>query len=358
MEILGRGGHSIMSIAASATTPSGFASLDSAGSVLLWDTRLKRKDYVRMTNNNNNCTDGCNSLKENIGEATELMLASDLHIAAVLADDTVTMYDLRQQSVLQFYKHSSETVVFLNGTHPVEATSTLIIDENGAIIPFDLKNGVPTKYLSQRYFGVEKNLSKPSFGSLSNYCCAFGFIQQSGNPFLSVIGMDGNGALYTDPLLPPVNFSIMDDLVSADGQLVNPPLPTTCSFFEDYVAIGRANGMYSIATMDDSGSLTEIFAAPGHASNGLCFVSWTPSGHLITCSLCGEVSAWDVLSLLQDESSEEVEEGDLPPLILAYGVRESTGKQSVVNCGATLGSGVFVAGDTMGFVTSCPLSQG
>ncbi|EAN87802.1 hypothetical protein C3747_120g136 [Trypanosoma cruzi] len=349
MEVLGRRGRGIMSLAASFSAPTAFASLEDTGAVTLWDTRLKRKDYM--------CVDD-GAIKGN-GEATELLLASDRHMAVVLAENIVMAYDLRQQTLLHSFKHVSEVVAFLSGTHPHGASTTLIADENGAIIPFDLSQFAPTTCVSERYFGVEKTLSKPSFGSLSNYCCGLGLLQVKQRQGVCALGMDGRGAFYMDPIDPPVEFCLMDDLATARGQFVNPPLPTTCHFLGEYIATGRANGIYSIATVDaDDNSVVEVFAAPGHASNGLSVVLWTHDGHLMTCSICGEVSMWDVMPLLlQDPPVDETEEGELPSLEKACNVRETTSHHSVVNCGTILGSGVFLAGDTMGFVTSCPILQ-
>ncbi|KEG15575.1 putative ubiquitin-conjugating enzyme [Trypanosoma grayi] len=349
MEVLGRTGCGVMSLAASATAPTAFATVDSTGTVTLWDTRLRRKDYATVAV----------TAQGDGAEATELLLASDLHLAAVLSDKVVTTYDLRQLAKVQCYEHPCEAVTFLSGAHPSGTTSTLFADEDGAVVPFDLKLCAPTNHLSQRYFAVEAELPVPSFGSLPNYCCGLGLLQDGDDGRrLCAVGMDGHGALYADPLRPPERFCVMDDLVSTGGQVVNPPLPTACGFFENLVAIGRANGMYSIAAVDDADGVFEVLAAPGHASNGLCVVTWTDDHRLVTCSVCGEVSVWDVLPLLQQQPPEEgAEDGDVPPLDVACSVREATGHQSVVNCGSVLGCGVCVVGDTLGFVTSCSLGR-
>lgn len=337
-----------MSLAASATTPTAFASLEDTGAVTLWDTRLKRKDYMCV---------GEGAAKMKGAEATDLLLVADRQTAVVLAERTVIMYDLRQQALLHSHENPCETVAFLSGTHPRGSTTTLIADENGAIIPFDLQKCAPTTHLSERYFGTEKCLPTPSFGSLSNYCCGLGTLRRDGVHTLCALGMDGNGAFYTDPLSAPTSFCMMDDMTLSGGQIVNPPLPTTCSFMDGFVAVGRANGLYSVATLDDDAStVVEVFAAPGHAANGLCVVAWTMSGHLVTCSLCGEVSSWNLLPLLEQEPSADETEGDLPPLDMACSVRETTKQRSIVNCGVVLDSGLFVAADTLGFVTSCAIA--
>ncbi|ESL06312.1 hypothetical protein TRSC58_06016 [Trypanosoma rangeli SC58] len=349
MEVLGRSGRSIMSLAASSSVPTGFASLEDTGAVTLWDTRLKRKDYACV---------GRGAI-EGSRDATELLLASDRHMAVVLAENLILAYDLRQQALLHVFRHDAETVMFLSGAHPRGAPTTLIADEYGAIIPVDLIQFAPTTCVSERYFGAEKELSQPCFGSLSNYCCGLGVLQVDDGKAVCSMGMDGNGELYTDPLEPSVKFSLMYDLVPTGGQVVNPPFPTTCHFFREYMVVGRANGMYSIATLDtDDNAVVEVFAAPAHAFNGLSVVLWTNDGHLVTCSICGEVSMWDVMPLLlQDLPADEAEEGELPPLEKACSVRETTRQQSVVNCGVILDSGAFLFGDTMGFVTSCVASQ-
>ncbi|RNF25691.1 putative ubiquitin-conjugating enzyme [Trypanosoma conorhini] len=349
MEVLGRSGRGIMSLAASSSAPTAFASLEDTGAVTLWDTRLKRKDYVCV---------GKGAPQER-RDATELLLASDRHMAVVLAEDMIMAYDLRQQALLHAFRHVAEAVVFINGAHPYGASTTLIADDCGSIIPFDLAQFTPTTHVSERFFGAEKELVPPCFGSLTNYCCGLGVLQVDDIQAVCAMGMDGNGELYTDPLEPPVEFCLMDDLAAAEGQVVNPPLPTTCDFLSGYVAVGRANGMYSVATVDtDDNVVVEVFAAPGHASNGLSVVLWTNDSHLMTCSICGEVSVWDVMPLLlQDAPDDETEEGDLPPLKKACSVRETTQQRSVVNCGTILGSGAFLAGDTMGFVTSCAAPQ-
>ncbi|CBH18710.1 hypothetical protein, conserved [Trypanosoma brucei gambiense DAL972] len=355
MEVVGRGRHAVMSIAASSTCPTTFGSLDTVGAVTLWDTRLKQKDYARVEAGPTVAAEG---------DATELLLAADVHMALVLAGEWITSYDLRRHAKLCSYRHTCELATFLGGTHPQRETTTLVVDEDGAITPFSLLECSPTAHLPACFSGGGQTIDAPSFGSLSNWCCGLGFVkrqQQDVAPLLCAIGMDGGGAIFSSPNRQEGEFNLLGDdwLVPSSGEVINPPLLTTCSFMESYVAIGRANGMYSIATATEDGdSIMEIFASPGHAQNNLSVIGWTgtPRPRLVTCSVCGEVSAWDVLPLLEvemEESVGDVEEGDPPPLDTSGSVREATGQMASVNCGVVIGGSRLVVGDTMGFVTTC-----
>ncbi|KAG8342264.1 hypothetical protein ERJ75_001655100 [Trypanosoma vivax] len=352
MEVLGRDRGSVMSVAASGISATSFASINAAGKVTLWDVRLQHKDCMSVTTDINMLSGA---------EATDLLLAADMHVAVALAGGAIIAYDLRQQGVLSVYNHTCDNEAFLAGTHPPAEQTTLIADENGAIMPFDLKQCRPTAHLSDRFFGTSTTISATSFGALSNICCGLGFIRPEGEkPLLCAMGMDGSGALYTDPQLTPSGFSLLQesDLVEASGKVLNPPLPISASFLEGYVAIGRANGMYSIAVPVANSTLFEVLAAPGHACNGLSVLEWTRGDRprLLTCSVCGVVSLWDVMPLvLETPEGDEVIDEDLPSLDVAESVRDAVGQQVSVNCGAVIGDNLLVVGDAMGFITSCLL---
>lgn len=46
-------------------------------------------------------------------------------------------------------------------------------------------------------------------------------------------------------------------------------------------------------------------SAPGHACNGLVYTSWVRSGVLLTTSICGDISVWDVKHFLEDEQDDD-----------------------------------------------------
>nr|CCC96111.1 unnamed protein product [Trypanosoma congolense IL3000] len=354
MEVLGRSKCAVMSVAASSTCDTNFASLDAAGAVTLWDMRLKKKDYMRVE---------ADSTVSAFDDATELLFAADMHRAFVITGERIGCFDLRRHAVLDTYRHTCELVMFLDGVHPQGETTSLVIDENGAIMPFCLLQCAPAVALSARFFGSEQELTAPSFGSLTNLCCGLGFLDspQGGRPILCAVGMDGRGAVFTEAYNQKGEFNLMGDdwLCPTGGEMINPPLLTSCSFMGGFLAIGRANGMYSIAVPNDNeDSVVDVFSSPGHAQNNLSVVKWCGPARprLFTCSVCGELSVWDVLPLLEAEevsADVDVEEGDPPPLMMSGSVREVTGQAVSVNCGTVVGGGKLVVGDTMGFLTAC-----
>lgn len=373
MDILGKTPEDIVSLcsgdhgASSSTTT--FASLGGGGTIKLWDTRLQRRDYATIPNPNKNAA----------VEASELKYIPDRRCAIALCGSTIQVYDLRRTfTLVAEYQHDTEWAALLKAPLPQSASTTLVIDEEGVIVSFDFNCGTIAHFVDPFVFGEKKKLEgKQGFGSLSNYCCGLQLIETAGSAMngvgggaaeadssphlLLALGMDGEGVLYSGvgeeknthrfsiPCISPGNETA--------PQLINPPLLNCVAVLHQKVAVGRADGMYSIFSVEENHTLVEEMGAPGHAHNGLCYVDWMTRDSLLTISLCGEVTGWNVGDFMAAEVTSEEEEPDLPEVLLAWAHREATHlPSSIVNCAERLTNDTYLIGDTSGYVTTCRLS--
>jgi hypothetical protein len=366
MELLGREMADVVSVACSSSSPTAFATLSGQGTLTLWDLRLKRKNYLSLPNPNHVAKT----------EATELRFYHDRHAAIALCGNTVQLYDTRKSlSVLAEYVHPKECVAFLKTPPPATAETTLIVDEDGGMFPFCIRDGTRQRTLEAYILGKPCTLppGQDVLGDLNNYCSGLHCVDvsSSGNDgaeaarVLFAVGMDGHGALHRcadlrsstsdGGAVQRIPFNIMEAPQERQKeQLVNPPLVNYTTLCHAMLAVGRADGTYTVYNVERDG-LEALLEAPGHAVNGLCYVDWLSPEVLITTSICGEVTGWNVGSFLAaaDDDGAEDEEGDLPEVVAAFTHREVPGCQlATLNCGDRLSGGSsYVFGDHLGGVT-------
>ncbi|KPI84585.1 hypothetical protein ABL78_6346 [Leptomonas seymouri] len=358
MEFLGREAADVVSVACSSSSRTSFATLTGLGALTLWDVRLKRRNYISIDNPNAAAK----------AEASELRYFQDRHAAVVLCGNAVQLYDTRKSiSTLAEYVHSKECVAFLKTAPPLDAAATLLVDEDGGMFPFSLVDGTKGDVIEAYVLGERWALpaGQDVFGHLDNYCSGLHCIDVSSDSgdstayshVLFAVGMDGNGALYThgedgDAAVKRSPFCIMEaPQMQQKVQMVNPPLVNCTAVCRSVLAVGRADSTYTVYNVERDGP-EALFEAPGHAVNGLCYVDWLSPDVLITTSLCGEVTGWNVGGFLHAADECEEEEGDLPDVVAALAHREVPGCQlATVNCGDRLGDSSYVFGDHMGGVT-------
>lgn len=366
MELVGREAADVVSVSCSPSSRTSFATLSGRGTLTLWDVRLKRKNYLSFRNPNTSAG----------AEASELRYFPDRHAAVALCGNTVQLFDTRKSlSLVSDYVHTKECVAFLKTPPqpPSGAETTLLVDEDGGIFPYRLADGVRRAVVEAYVLGQPRTLpaGQSTFGYLDNYCSGLHCVDVSSgaadaqtSSVLFAVGMDGNGALYhsADATSTGDNswdvqrtpFCIMEAPQwqrRQKAQMVNPPLVNCTAVCGTRLAVGRADGTYIIYSVEREGP-EKLLEAPGHAVNGLCYVDWFSSHVLITTSLCGEVTGWNVGAFLATEAEEEEEEGDLPEVVTAFAHREVAGNRpAMVNCGDRLGEDGYVFGDHMGGVT-------
>lgn len=351
MEVLGRIENGIESISSSSVSPTSFVSLCSNGTVSLWDTRLKNPRYATIERPRFNQS----------GEPAEVLFAEDRWSALVAWGRSLVREDTRMLRAEAFYHHDCEIASFLSGKQPIGEASVLFVDENGSAVPFSIATTSPTLKVPHRIYESCISLEQENdrFGSLTNLCCG---VEQATGPdgrrLLCILGMDGMGTLTPSSLFSS-KFQL-DLSMQMSGQVVNPPLPTCCRALSGRVAVGRADGTYSILDIDeDCCGLVEELIAPGHESSGLCSVEWVGergAERLLTVSLSGDITAWDVQGYLQTPADEVMD--DLPPVCSAYAVRESLGvKKSIINCAAAVNEATMLFGDTLGHSLLCNLEM-
>lgn len=369
MELLGKrtGGGDVAALSPSGASDTAFASLSSDGTVSVWDTRLSKRNYLNIPTARSR-GDTC--------EGTEVLFAADRNLVVALCDRHVRFVDVRSSlAVLGEYTHTSEVVRFVAGAHPHGRCTTLMIDENGTVVPLDLQTMQPTAVVEEWVFGGQAEAppadhalgrSTPGFGQLSNYCCGLGLVDTaaraaadeeadgSAGPSraLVAVGMDGNSEFHPSPAVA-LPFTVAFDSLAAGTapQMVNPPLPVCAAFHKDRVAVGKADGTYEVlAVADGAMGLEELMAAPGHASNGLCYLQWAAQGRqLLTASLCGQVTVWAVAAFM--EADEDCYD-DLPAIVAALDHRECVGSRTaVLNGGSQLARDKYLLCDSEGNVT-------
>ncbi|KPA85039.1 hypothetical protein ABB37_01460 [Leptomonas pyrrhocoris] len=365
MEFVGREAAGVVSVACSSSSHTSFATLSAHGTLTLWDLRLRRRNYLSVDNPNAAART----------EASELCYFQDRHAAVALCGNAVQLFDTRKSvSVVAEYVHPKECVAFLKTPPPSDAATTLLVDEDGGMFPFNLADGTRTDVMEAYVLGRPCALptGEDVLGHLSNYCSGLHCIDVSSggggstevsSRVLLAVGMDGSGALYagtedkdhipnnTTRTIERVPFSVMEaPQKHQTAQVVNPPLVNCTAVCRSALAVGRADSTYTVYHVRRDGP-EALFEAPGHAVNGLCYVDWLSPDVLITTSLCGEVTGWNVGGFLAAEDEEE-EEGDLPEVVTAFSHREVPGCQlATVNCGDRLGEHSYVFGDHMGGVT-------
>lgn len=342
MEVLGRCAFDIVSLSSSAVSSTSFTSLGGNGTVSLWDTRLKRKNFISIENPN----------KRAASEATEVLYAANENKVITLCGSTIQLFDVRHTlGMLTEVVRTKEVVQFLSGFHPPGARTTLVVDEDGVITALDVTNIQMGCKVEQHILGQELTVPEGGFGALSNYSCGLGVVRCGSSPNASKalfsIGMDGLGQLFTNTTDPEA-FALTDDMNLTGPQVVNPPLPNCCAFRDsNRMAVGRCDGTYTIAEVDGT-TVCEVLRAPGHATNCLSFVDFAEDMSLLTLSQCGQICLWDVDAFLQDEGADD----DLPQLRNALDHRECTASTTgLVNCAVRLASGSYAIGDTEGYVT-------
>ncbi|EPY29233.1 hypothetical protein STCU_04658 [Strigomonas culicis] len=340
-----------MSVSGTATSNVAFAALSEKGFISLWDTRLKNKCYTTISSQR---------LTERRAEedSSELLYLPEQHRAVRLWGSALHVVDTRKtMDVLSTYHHTAELTSFMANFPCSAATTALpVIDESGAVLSIGLSDGAPCAAMPTELFGVPMAVAdaRRGFGALSNLCCGFGAV---GGPQRTVftLAMDAQGALYgPDGAARP--FTLEEEMSATNGMVVNPALPTCCAFQRapsSRVAVGRANGVYDVVDVEADGAVVTQLSAPGHAVNGLCHLSWSPAG-LLTVSLCGELTAWDVEGFLAEDEDEQ-EAGALPAVKAALSHRGVTGSaHAVMNCGTQLGdTSRYILGDSNGVVALC-----
>lgn len=354
-------------------------------------------------------TQKSNTLASKIYE--EVLYADDQHsILTIVEGGLIELYDTRKvgtshstlrkngaNDTVRVYQHPKDILQFVAGPHPKGESITLFVDESGAVVPLYISSLMPTEVLPRSTFHSTDKLDAeisqmeektyPSFGELSNICCGLSRTAVSNLttcsskeemivPLLIAQGMDGCGVLYRSPssFYPfelPLSFDEEKKLVA------NPPLPTCISVLRDRVAIGRADGSYTITEIQESENVVEVLTAPGHPASGICGVEWLGSGDqnnvlsvaqrseeglepLLTVSLTGDVTVWRVQEFLLDtenkcdDGAEEVEYTELPAVCSAYSIRDVVNSNlSVINCLTTIEDRHMMFGDTLGNIVSC-----
>ncbi|CCW60275.1 unnamed protein product [Phytomonas sp. EM1] len=354
MVLLGQQQGSVMSLTSSFADDMNFASLGSDGSVTLWDTRLKKAMHMCIPNP--------------VGDvdAGEVLLVPDRHLAITLCGNLIQFFDIRTEiGVVASDSHSCEVVRFLGGAHPPGRSSTLIVDEEGFIMPLDLIAMRKSHLLGEFVFGRPIELIDGGFGSLSNYSSGLGLVMEGtegkglARRALFSLGMDGRGCLLSGPAPTERRDFTLGYLGIAEvSTLFNPPLANCCGFGGDgRVAIGRADGTYIVCEVTEGEGVEELMTAPGHAVNGLCHVDFLSNGSLLTVSLCGQITVWDVPSFLLGDDNAETD-GELPKVQCALDHREcAESPTSVINCASALGSVTLLTGDADGRVVSSNLEE-
>lgn len=382
-----------------------FISLCENGSWNVWDVRCnnKTKPASQLQTKKNNTT--ASKIYE------EVLFAEDQHSILTIAEGgLIELYDTRKvgtshstlrqkeaDDTVRVYQHPADVMQFVAGPHPKGESITLFVDEIGAVVPLHISSLMPTEVLPRSTFHSTAKIDNevlqkegrtyPSFGELSNICCGLSRTTASNLtarsskeeipvPLLIAQGMDGCGVLYRSPSsFNPFDLPISFD----DGRklVANPPLPTCLSVLRDRVAIGRADGSYTITEIQGGESVVELLTAPGHPTSGLCGVEWLGSGDqnnvlstaqrsmeglepLLTVSLTGDVTVWRVQEFLldtegtSDNEDEVVEYADFPAVCSAYSIRDVVNSTlSVTNCLTTLGDEDIMFGDNLGNIVSC-----
>lgn len=356
MELLGtREGEGISGISCSEESLTSFVAVSSCGVISLWDLRLKSKCYASIASSTRGGSvvrsEPSNSCTTNDFEGDEVLLIPGANTALCLGGSTLELFDIRKLSAgAHKYTHYTGLVRFVSGKHPRGSASTLVVDEDGRIIPIDVQRLERASLVPPGIFDSEGILDATDhFGSLSNYCCGLEKVGlKDGRRMLLSIGMDGGGAVFQSP-----TESFLFQLSSSFGsspQIVNPPLPTCCRCLNDLLAVGRGNGTYTVARIDpeDDDVVVEEFTARGHASNGLCGVEWLGE-LLLTTSVCGDLSVWDIPQFMSVPEEEWEKEGnDLPNLRSAYSIREFSQQPVVVNCVEKRQEDSLIIGDMLG----------
>ncbi|KAK7196117.1 hypothetical protein NESM_000546600 [Novymonas esmeraldas] len=354
MELLGREAAGVVSTACSAASATSFATLSSQGSLTLWDVRLpRRRNYMTLHNPN----------RAAAADASELLYLHDRHTAVALCGNTVQLFDTRKCiSCVSELTHDAECVAQLRGAPPAGCTTTLIADEEGAMFAYDVGRGTRVNHVEPYVFGTASATLPATgrFGSLSNYCSGLHCVDVGAARLLLAVGMDGAGALYSaadGAHSTRTSFSVAcEPPRRGDAQMVNPPLVNCTAVCGARVAVGRADGMYSVYDAASTG-LEEAMASPGHAVNGLCYVDWVTPEVLLTVSLCGDVSGWAVGAFMAGGSDGEEEEEEVgPAAVAALAHRDVDGcRLATVNCADRLESNRYVIGDHLGGVVLAAL---
>lgn len=400
MESLACVRSSVVSLSSSNSRPSCVVSLCENGLWGILDTRC----------NNNGVSicqpQGGKKTQLNREVYNEVLFADDQNYILTMAEgNLIELYDARRASASGLigladgregskvcaYQHSEGVAQFLAGTHPQGEPTTLFIDDNGAIVPIRICTLTPTETLPVSVFGGEHKISIdtqpseerarfPSFGKLSNICCGLtratsstampcASKEETTVPLLVALGMDGNGALYSSSSAS-LSFQVSVDFESSK-QVANPPLPTCLSAVRNRIAIGRADGSYTIADIHGKKEVIEKLTAPGHPMSGLCGVEWLGKRHpcddsccsqplfeelepLLTVSLTGDVTVWRAQEFLLGEEEEDADDDGLPTVCSAYSIRDAVGSpSSVTNCMCGMGERNVIFGDTLGNIIFC-----
>ncbi|EPY37967.1 hypothetical protein AGDE_05649 [Angomonas deanei] len=331
----------VMSLSGSRVEETLFASLPESGMMSLWDTRTSGAVFTATAQ----------AFSTDCG--SEILLVDHHQRVVTLCGNRAQFIDIRQSNkILSEYIHSSELVCF-NSAPVLESDGHILaVDEDGRILSLSLSTGEPTGEVDGSVFGQPVSVGTTGFGQLDNYCCGLGPVSSpQGVRLLLALGMSGTGVVYSSPF-EATTLQLEEDNTNSSNMVVNPPLPTCCAFEEGKVAVGKANGMYDILFCEEDGTMETVMSAPGDAANGIVYVDWSPVG-LLTVSLCGEITAWDVEEFL-DEDPLTQDEGRLPRVSGALSHRGTTGSgRAVVNCASRLGpSAVYVLADTEGNIAT------
>ncbi|GET91726.1 hypothetical protein, conserved [Leishmania tarentolae] len=361
MEFLGRESAGVVSIACSSASTTSFATLSSHGALTLWDVRIPRRNYMTLRNPN----------KVAAPEASELRYLHDRHTAIALCGKTVQLFDTRRCiSCVSELTNDKECVAFLRDEPPAGCATTLIVDDDGGIFAYNTADGSRPAYMETYIFGQPERSAVPTgsrFGRLTNYCSGLHCVDlppdegDIATRLLFVVGMDGEGALYSGPDdtdATRVAFSITHESPTrSNAQMINPPLVNCTAVCGAQVAVGRADGMYSVYEVQRTG-LDEAMSSPGHAINGLCYVDWVSPEVLLTASLCGEVTGWAVGAFMADSGGEAEEEAEGPEVVEALAYREVPGCElATVNCADRLSGMQYIFGDYLGGLALAQLSH-
>lgn len=403
MEFMACVGSSVVSLSHSNMNPSCFVSLCENGFLDIMDTRCHQMCLQRFNEQ------GEKRSTVKTAYYNEVLFADDQYsILSSAEDGLIELYDTRkassctaitrrerrQDSVVCAYHHKNGVAQFLAGPHPKGESTTLFIDDNGAIIPICISTLTPTTNLPaavfedgpQRLHDTQKDentTAPPSFGELSNICCGLSKClcpnilpdtskDSIATPLLIALGMDGFGALHSSPF-DFIPFQISFGFENGGRFITNPPLPTCMAVVRNRIAIGRQDGTFTIADIPGKAEVVEALTAPGHPTSGLCAVEWlgwhnlshescslkTPSETyepLLTVSFTGDLTVWKVQEFLltdPDESGADDDTDGFPGICSAYSIRDSIGSSSITNCMTSIGENEVVFGDTLGNILLC-----
>lgn len=332
------------------------------GLVKLWDTRLPRKkDFITIAD------------KSALSDLMEMQWCPAEMTATAVCGDRLVWLDFRQPTGPQHVESLPSDVSFVSRSSRRSrvgrdgSDALLVADDDGNLYVTDVAAGK----------GCHKVPILPVEGhTLDNICCGMGqsFDAASGVTVDWVLSMGGllSGLQLTPTATAGWRAAVIASHNVMEGddrlgqartgaaaakrqQLCNPPIPTcmavsggeACGDVEGrWIAVGHADGQYTIMESTPFGEGEVALVAPGHESNGLVSLSWIPKrgsdggicDSLLTVALSGEVTLWHVGPLLAPvEEGDDGTSGELPDVLFAASTREATMRpRAVMNCATVM----------------------